>query len=318
MDVPSNAPSWKVRLGLAAGDAVLLVQKSCLPNVLGSITPPLQLGGGYRLAKAGSEHFVLLPPSGQNVVPAGRYYLLIASQGLFPDPATSRAGDAACTYALSSQGPPAGRGTSGPCRRGGRSPGTLEGGELRAYRFSLPAGLGGLVARLENRTGNPWFTLRRGDALPLPYYNYGYNGGAAYDWQSDRSVTLANAATTNYALLVQASLLGSAFPSAEYLLRLKPPPVVALAFDPLLEAWATNGLSSACGVLADGERAFYRVEVPETLPDGTAVVGWRLMLANSFGQSSVRVRKDLLPADEYSGVARPPSSPSKPLLCHRS
>ena len=302
VDVPSNAPSWKIRLAATAGETLLMVQKDRLPNVAGTTTTPGQLGGGFRLSKAGSEHFVLLPQSGLSALAAGRYYLLAASQGLFPDLPGGRTGAGGSSSSLTSQGVLPVEDLGPLPAEGVTRSGSLEGGELRAYRFSLPAGLPGLVARLDNRSGNPWMSLRRGDAIPAPYYDYGYNGGMTYEWQHDRFVTLANARSTNYALIVQASQSAGAFPNAGYLLRLRPPPVAPLAFDPLLEGGGTN--AAVCAVLVDGERTFYRVEVPWLMPDGAPASGWRLALATAYGQSSVRVRKDLLPADDYAGAGQ--------------
>ncbi|MFZ0826717.1 MAG: PKD domain-containing protein, partial [Verrucomicrobiia bacterium] len=64
LTIPSNTPSWQVRLAPTAGDALLLVQKDYLPNVVsggsavyGSPAPD----GGIKLYKAGNQHYTLLP-----------------------------------------------------------------------------------------------------------------------------------------------------------------------------------------------------------------------------------------------------------------
>ena len=313
VDVPNNAPNWKVRLAVTAGDTLLLVQKDYLPNVLGNSYAATQVGGGYEMQKVGNEHYVLLPASGQTNIPAGRYYLLVASEGLFPQGTGSgRAGTNASSYFLQSLGSFAADDLGVVPFNGVNRTNSVEGGEFRAYRFSVPAGLQALEVRLNNRVGNPYLALRRGLSLPSPYHNYGYNGGENYEWQNDRLITLANPVVTNYTLVVQGGPIGTPYPDADYVLSVGPGSIQELAFDPTMVGCGyfvgeTRICTNAqyCGLLADNERAFYRVQVPDTLPDGTPVLGWRLGLSNTFGNATLRVRKDLLPSDAYCCAGQP-------------
>lgn len=312
VEVPSATPSWKVRLSVGVGESMVLVQKDAVPNVAGSSTVATSLGGGYQMQKVGNEQYALLPTSGQTTIPAGLYYLLVASEGMFPNlPVNNRAGTNGSSYLLQSQG-------SVPVEDLGPVPflsvartNSVEGGELRAYHFTLNQPFLGLEVRLENRVQNPYLTLRRGPDLPYPYYDYGYNGGFSYERQNARLITLANPEQTNFTVLVQGGNGGSGnvYPDADYVLRVGPAPITELAFDPTLEGCENRTKSenlrctNACGsgLLADDERAFYRVQVPDLLPDGAPVLGWRLTVSNAFGAATVRVRKDLLPSDSYSG-----------------
>ena len=64
----------------------------------------------------------------------------------------------------------------------------------------------------------------------------------------------------------------------------------------------TNGLSNVgSGLLLDSQRAYYKVVVPESI-NGQPVIGWELNLSQSSGQAGLRVRKDALPSDGFTGV----------------
>jgi hypothetical protein len=312
VDVPTNTPSWKIRLGVGAGDSLLIVQKDHLPNVnAGTYYSATQVGGGYMMRKVGNEHFVLMPQSGQTNIPAGRYYLLAASQGLFPESTGySRAGTNGSSFFIQSQGVLPINNLGAIPLAGISSTNSIEGGELRAFQFSQPTNRMGLVARLDNRAGNPWMSLRKSTPLVYPQFPYGYNYGEYANWSADRIITIGEAPVTNYTLIVQGGQSGAVYPDADFVLRLEQATIHPLAFDPLLEGCDSGHLelqictnAIQCGLLADNERAFYRVQVPSVLPDGTPVIGWSLTLSNGYGQASVRVRKDLLPSDDanYSG-----------------
>ena len=82
--VPTNTPSWKVRLTDVSGETALLVQESSLPNSAGGGYPPYDLDGGYEMNKLGNEQYLMLPvnaASSSNTVVAGTYYLAVIGQG---------------------------------------------------------------------------------------------------------------------------------------------------------------------------------------------------------------------------------------------
>ncbi|MGC3957330.1 MAG: hypothetical protein QM813_05035 [Verrucomicrobiota bacterium] len=174
----------------------------------------------------------------------------------------------------------------------------LEAGELRFYRFTIPAGTAGFDVRLENRVGNPRFSMRIGDGLPVPSDNYGFNGGENNTWDSTSIVTFANPVATNYTLSVFADDVSTVYQDASYTLRIHQSPIVDLNFASNLN---TNGLTNTVsGVLVDNQRAFFKFTVPAT-NNGRAVIGWRLTLTQTSGAPTLRARKDSLPVDNLVG-----------------
>jgi hypothetical protein len=112
VQIPSNTPSWHVRLAPTVGDALLLVQRDYLPNVAanaypsGSAAYPNASGylpsGGIKMEKAGNEHYLLLPQNGQTNIPAGTYYLGVVGQGV--NPSGNQIGSNTTSYVLQSLG----------------------------------------------------------------------------------------------------------------------------------------------------------------------------------------------------------------------
>src|SRR5262249_46147253 len=112
-----------------------------------------------------------------------------------------------------------------------------------------------------------------------------------------------------YTIIVKARISGGAYPDANYTLRLRQVPVLDLNFS---SDQNTNGLSNvASGLLADNQRAYYRVTVPAT-NRGVAVLGWRLDLSQSAGQAWVRARQNLLPDDSVPNLM--PFTPATAVL----
>src|SRR5262249_38567655 len=191
----------------------------------------------------------------------------------------SQIGTGTSSYVISCAGavPIYNLGTVGPADL--VKPDTLEGGESKAYQFTVPAG-SSIEARLENRVGNPVMVLRNGALLPLP--GQGGNGFSLDDYGNEGGQTLALLATNNiplpaptnglYSLMVKARAAPAVYPDANYTVRVRQVPVIDLNFSELQN---TNGLSNvASGLLADNQRAYYRVIVPATNA-GLPVVRWR-------------------------------------------
>src|SRR5205085_9957016 len=216
--IASNTPSWKVKLSPTSGEALLLVQKDALPNVVsgGSALPssPWPLIGGKKMQKAGDEHYVLLPSDGQTNLLAGTYYLAVVSEGI--NPHDSRIGTGSSDYVLASQG-------SLPVNDLGTVTvgndlvvsNRVEGGESAAYQFSVPPNTASIEVQLEDRVGNPAVALVSGTGLPRPPDGavYGQDGGYTFGGQSDYNLITVPNPGNLYSLVVQATY---PYPDATY------------------------------------------------------------------------------------------------------
>ena len=84
----------------------MAVQQTTLPSTVTgygrALYPPQYLNGGRKLQKSGHEHFVLLPDEGQSVIPAGAYYVAVASEGV--NPSGALIGEGSSSYVLRSRG----------------------------------------------------------------------------------------------------------------------------------------------------------------------------------------------------------------------
>src|SRR6185295_18970635 len=82
--VPTNLPTWTLKLGTNSGEVVLALQKDALPNIGAAGNAPYFLYGGRQLQKPGSEQYLLMPVAGQSNIVAGTYYLAVISEGRNP------------------------------------------------------------------------------------------------------------------------------------------------------------------------------------------------------------------------------------------
>ncbi len=310
--VPEGAASWNVKLTTTAGEALLAIQQHTPPSsaVRPGTTDTLWYptrnwgAGGQMMQKAGNEHFVLLPEEGESFIPSGPYYLVVVSEGV--NPADDwHIGTASSDYLLQSLGEAPvvslGDTEAGPLTHANN----LEGGDLALYAFTVPSGTLALEARLADRQGNPVLALRPGDEITYHYEFYsfnllgyygvegGYNSGILGD---SVAITIPNPESGPYRLAVKARSTDDehTFPDTAYTLQVRSLPIPELNFD---SRFNTNGGShSASALLADNQRAFYRIEVPESIA-GEPVLGWKLNMSQTQGRALVRVRKDALPAD---------------------
>jgi len=318
VQIPSNTPSWKLRLTPTSGDASLVVQKDALPNVEAGRTygwrqhDALGFHGGNRMQKAADEQCVVLPRPGETNIAAGTYYLAVVSEGLGVNSSSGWIGSGTSDYVLESLGAMPWTDLGTVNTTGLVVTNALAGGESAAYRFTVPPGAPAVEARFENQVGYPMLALRPGGELAVPPGNsppYGADGGyEAGRLTAQNILTLPNPGSGVYSIIVQATHnpADGTFPDATYILRVRQPDIPQLN---LAGSQNTNGLTNVVsGVLADNQRAFYRVDVPATL-NGVAVVGWRMDLLLNQGSASVRVRKALLPVDEYYSDTSPYASP---------
>jgi len=302
--VPSNSVSWKVKLTSLSGEVMMVGMRDKIPNV-DSIAGSGSLSVGKGMQKPGNEHFVLLPGNGQALIPPGTNYLAVIGEGLNPARSTS-VGVGNSSYVLESEGTLEVQDIGIVSEDDLIVADQLEGGETKAYQFTVLPGLLGVEIRLEDRIGTPVMFLRAGSGLPDPGGNfpggspdpYGNEGGYTSTSQHPSSITLPNAVPSVYSLVIKARQLQSfGYPDASYLIRVRQILTPTINFD---GGQNTNGLSnSVSDLLESNQRAFYKVELPAT-NNGAPVLGWKLALSQSSGVAFVRARKDQLPEDSGS------------------
>src|SRR5207248_2166756 len=111
--------------------------------------------GGRKLQKAGDEYYLLMPNYNQSNLTAGIYYLAVASEGVNPN--GGRIGTGGAAYTLSSTTPLVvtdlgtvdGSGATDLIHSDSN-----EGGEIKAFSFTVPPDTLNLEVYLENTTGN--------------------------------------------------------------------------------------------------------------------------------------------------------------------
>ena len=287
VDVPNNAPSWKVRLNVT-NEALVVLQRAALPNVACGSGNATTLAGGRLVKKVGDEEYLLLPASGQSHVVAGTYYLAVVSEG--QNPVSSHYGSNTCGFSLSSFGP-APTNQLGTLDISGAAPLVLadsaRGGELKCYQFSVPPGALALEVRLENQVNNPRLTLRSDAQLPYCTPSYGRDLGQPYNWQNDNIVTLATPAAATYTIAIQADAVGGVYPDAAYTIRVRALTAVPVAFD--------GGMLNV-NDHTNGTWRYYQLTVPAD------ALGWDLRLTNCVGDPRLVVCRDLAPINLSYGT----------------
>jgi hypothetical protein len=293
--VPSNAPSWKVKLTGDSGEVMMVGLRGNVPNI--EMTQASgTLANGKIMQKPGNEHFVLLPAQGQTNLPSSTNIFAVVSEGVNPA-APNRIGTGSSSFTFESEGsvpvPQLGLVTSEDLVQSD----DLQAGEVKAYQFLVPSGTLGVKIRLENREGNPAFVLRYGDKIPDPGAGipsndpYGNEGGYNSTDGNSLLFTIPNPLPGLYTLALKGRPNGSAYPDAGYALRIQEVLVPELNFS---ETQNTNSLVNfASGILDDNDRVFYKINIPP----GDDIVGWKLEVTQSSGLATIRVRKDVLPSD---------------------
>jgi len=208
VDVPANQSSWQVRLGLTAGDAALIVLSNNVPNIETG-----RASAGKLMQKLGNEHYVMLPAPGQTTLLAGTYYLAVVGEGVLTNYNSSRS----ARVSRATHCKVWGQYRFQPCTVGGTDLTTtdsVEGGQIKAYQFSVPFGTISMEVRLENPVANPTMVLRYGNLIPNPGAaslsigtgtvgtdDYGNTGGQTlnlpYDNANTGLITVANPPTAS-------------------------------------------------------------------------------------------------------------------------
>lgn len=310
VSIPANTPSWEFTLDPSVGEMMAAVRRGSIPDFGGeysyssdgfvqNIQP-----NGHRQAviqKNGPERFTMLPVSGQDFLLEGDYYIAAISEG--QNPATVQyTGTATSGGVINSRGVLAITDLGTLSSSGATRAVTLAGGQLKAYQFTVPPDLAGVELRLDERIGNPWFSVIQGARLPKPseYFQgttpneYGFTdgqGGSGYQ-HDDNSMTLVAPEPGVYSVIVRASANPAnhtaAALDASANLVVRPKPRIPLNFASSLNAG--GGSNTDTRQIIDGERIFYEVAVPSTLA-GQPVTGWILRTSFQQGAGSIKVYK---------------------------
>jgi hypothetical protein len=301
LTVPANAGSWQGKVSFLAGEGCLLFLTNHAPSVLTGRTPP---ASGRAMQKNGNEHFVWTPPNGLTVLPPGPHYFAVASEGVVNTNFNTRIGSGSATYVFESRGElqVVNLGTLGSSDLTNSA--MLEGGEVRAYQFTVPADTTSIEARLTTLTGMPVMVLRAGGIFPDPgtfsqvsgpgfvsVDPYGNEGGYPLTIingdANTNLITLPNPPAGLCTLMVKARGFGPNYNPASYTLAVR-----ALNFTPL----ALDGGSSVVTNQASGTWRYFRVDVPSD------TLGWDLRLVNvTSGFPRIVVRRDILPNSLTTG-----------------
>jgi hypothetical protein len=295
--IPANTTAWEVTLspGAAQEELELLVRRGAIPDFNATSSGSVYSGTSgvqVELKKIGSERYVLLPASGQSVLPADDYYLAVVSEGVSPSGSTIGTGTIGGTlrstpFSIKDLGVANSTGTTETV--------DLEAGQLRAYQFTVPPGTDSLEVKLNENSGQPAISLLQ-DLLPIPanigsLSTYGHNGGTLAPFH-DRIMTVANPAAGVWNVVVRAGANAQgALVSAKADLVVTALTTVPLAYD---------GGTSTVNLQEPDTWRYFVVEVP------AGVNGWDLRLRDVTGPiPAMMVRRDELPSVV---VNQPPSS----------
>lgn len=329
--VPEGVPSWRISLRPEGGQAMLLAHHGFIPNTGASDRPGILSWtrtaagpqvvptGGLRHSTPGTEHLTVLPDYDFHpFVPPGAYYLAVVSEGDVPDPDYGdRVGRTPIRYQLSNVGPLPVTHLGSVDATDRLAQGQLEAEEAAFYTFDVPPDSPSIEVRLEGVVGHPRLALRRTERIVSPSWllpfcrtsNRPGQGGEGGEWTGSSLITLPAPAPGRYGLTVTAAADTGATcrtPDASYTVRVRRTPIATLSFS--AETVTTSETNRVDDVLADGQRAYYRVEVPERL-GGQTVLAWHLDLSQTSGRATVRARKDRPPSDN-DGASTPSRSPA--------
>ncbi|MDZ8117486.1 BACON domain-containing protein [Pontiella agarivorans] len=300
VEVPTNTANWKIRLENTSGETTLHLREAHVPTwgmaQYAYTSPGASISTMVRLDKDDDEYFILHPENGATTIPPGKYYLMVTSLGQNPTGSYIGTGtSSAILHSLGEQTVP----HLGSLPYGGSLTVTntyLAGEADNTYRFDVTNSLGAVeLSLIDVAAGNPRMYLRKDAGIPNGV-NYGAYSGYNDEHYSDAIITIANPSPDTWSMLVADPDYASSLQNGEYTLRITHKAPADLAFDARLSTNAITNVVS--GLLADNQRDFFRVDVPEMI-DGEPILGWYITTQTTQGDALTRVRKNLLPADGF-------------------
>jgi len=288
--VPEGAASWHVTLTPTLGDAMLALRKGALPNSdAGNWYNQVDQGAGASRRKVGADYYYRYPTAEGPSIPSGVHYLAVGAEGVGAYSTGSYIGQGDTTFTLTSHGQVQVDEAAEPLGAEALAwtAQSAEYGQQRAYRFQVPAGVTSMEVRLENRVGNPIFSIGRGK-IPTPNQSnyYAAEGGDTGFGSGSEIITITEPLGI-YTVLVTA---GYASPGGEIAsswdLTVTPIGETPLSF---------NGGSVDVTGQASGTWRYFRVNVP------AGPLGWDLRLRNvTSGRPRIVIRRDDLPEGFYT------------------
>ncbi|MFV1995517.1 MAG: hypothetical protein ACC661_08770, partial [Verrucomicrobiales bacterium] len=287
LTVPAGKPTWQIKLAVDPGDEMrFAVLKDVLPNSEAAIgqSGSYPANEGLIVAKTGEEIYQLIPSGANSTIPEGDYWFAVIAE------TTTASG----TFESVGEMPVTNIGVAADLAT--VTPVSLEGGEIKFYRFTVPANSAGFEVRLENRTGGAGFSIGEGNALPYPYSSAGSDG---YGFDGGRSsiatgtgiysrVLNFNPTPLTYTVTMRAAASGGGYPPATADLEFRTLPVVDLGFEGSVSVTDQE----------NGTWAYFKV----TVPNDADLLGWDVWLRNvSGGDPLLEVRRDLLPTPAGAG-----------------
>lgn len=303
--VPPNTPRWEFTLTPTAGEALMLMRRGFIPDFSSGYQGNLAEPSGNRAIKmqrSGGERYSLLPENNQDFITPGDYYLGVVAEGVNP-PSSNVIGTGTSSATFTSLGSPGVQDLGTVSLAGVTQPVSLAGAQVKAYRFTVPAGTASLEVKLQNKTGNPIMAFMSGLRVPQPdssANDYGTGGGQTTTLAGglgrttgDGLINVANPPSGVYTLTVRADDL-SGWPDATANL------VVSAAAP---ESLPLGGGTVAVTNQASTSWKYFQVTIP------AGIAGWDLRLKNiTGGNPAMVVRRDLLPATTGTTSSWSPSS----------
>ncbi len=300
VDVPEGVRSWQIALNFddPEDEGRLYLRKDYIPNshaTTNSATanPTFPVSGHgvqVRLDKDGGERFVLWPNNGADFIEAGRYFLMVVSEGKSPD--GGRIGEGSISFELLSQGeveivdlgvlPSAGEVVQA---------GAYDEGMQSYYHFEVPEGLLGLELRLEDRVGDPRMNLRAG-VWPTSVPNaYGaYSGHTSNSTRNNELITMSSPDAGVYTMMIthaSGSTFNPGVDAGSYTFRINSVGATDIHID---------GYTDTVEDLPASEWTYYRLELPDEI-NGEDLLAWELSVTEWSGDEppAIVIQKGSVP-----------------------
>ena len=160
VDVPSNAPSWRLRLRVDSGGAMMVVRPGTIPTTVWRQSYNQSFANRETLGvrKAGNEEFLILPDTGRTNI-GGSYYVGVVNDGSLSNTVAEAVLENLGVLPVTDLG-------TLPIGGGASHTNTVPGGGYVAYRVTVATNTPILEARLTDGVGTPRLWMIPGATLP--------------------------------------------------------------------------------------------------------------------------------------------------------